>query len=105
MRRSKRLRKPPPQAGRTLRSARKAQKDARCKGSSECGKSVNSNSEEWHSEEEKTDSATDIDNDDERGDDEVEPVGVEKSPRGKQKPQVSVLTQNLSLSMLTSDSF
>ena len=97
MRRSKRLRKQPPQAGRTLRSARKAQKDPRCKGSSECGKSVNSSSEEWHSEEEKTDSATDIDNDDERGngDDEVSPVGVGKPPRGKQKPQVSVLTHYL----------
>jgi hypothetical protein len=97
VRRSKRLRKPPKPAGGTLRSARKAHKDALCKGSSECGKSLNSSSEEWHSEEEKTYSSTDNDNDDERGngDDEVSPVGVGKPPRGKQKPQVSVLTHYL----------
>jgi hypothetical protein len=94
VRRSKRLNKPPPKAGRTSRSARKKQKDAFCKESKECVRSVKSSSEEWHSEEEKTHSATDIENDDERGngDDEVSPVGVGKPHRGKQNPQVSVLT-------------
>lgn len=95
VRRSKRLRKPPPQAGRTSHSTRKAQKDALCKGLSECGKSVNSSSEEWHSEESKPDSATDVDNDAERGNcnDELYTVGVGKPPRGPHKPSVSVLTQ------------
>lgn len=57
-------------------------------------RSVKSSSDDWHSEEEKTES-TDIESDDERGnsDDEVLPVGVQKPHRGKQKSQVSVLTE------------
>jgi len=57
-------------------------------------RSVKSSSEERHSEEEKSGTASDIENDDERrnGDDEVSPVEVGKPQRGKQNPQVSVLT-------------
>ena len=87
MRRSKRLNNRPRKA------ARNKQKDALCKESKESVRSVKSSSEEWHSEEEKTESETDIENDDERslGDDEVSPVAVGKPHPGKQNPQVSVL--------------
>ena len=82
-RRSKRLRKASPHYGRPSRSARKVHTDAHCKGSSESGKSVNSSSTEWHSEQENPDSATDIDKDD------TSPIGVGKPSRCSQKPQVS----------------
>jgi len=62
-------------------SARKKQRDTLFKKSK---KTLKSSSEEWHSEEVKTDSATD--------DNEVSPLGVGKLHRGKQNLQVSVLT-------------
>lgn len=56
-------------------------------------RSGKNSSKEWHSEEEKTDSETDISNDAERGngDDEVSPIGVGKVHRGVRNPQVSVI--------------
>ena len=55
---------------------------------------MNSSSEEWHNEEENTDSEADICLEDERrnGDDDTMPVGVGKPHQSKQNPQVSVLT-------------
>ena len=64
------------------------------KKSKEGARSGKSSSEEWHSEEEVSESDTDILNVVERGhgDDEVSPVEVGKPHRGVQNPQVSVLT-------------
>lgn len=95
MRRSRRLRNRPPSAGRTRRSAEKSHKGERRKGLSPPSKSAPSSSAEWHSEEEPSDSATSVDNHDDRGgsDDDDLPVAEPKPPLGNPKPKVSVQTQ------------
>ena len=95
MHQSKRLRNRPLQVVRTLRSAEKSHKDARRKGLSDPRKSAPSSSAEWHSEECDTESATSVDNHDDRGgsDDDDLPVAATKPPLGAQKPKVCVQTQ------------
>lgn len=98
VRRSKRLAEVPPKAGTRSCFARQKRKGASAELAADLEESpegawgVKSSSEDWRSEEEKTD--TDTDNDDEHGGefDEVSPVGVGKPHRSKQNLQVGVLT-------------